>query len=97
MKPNDPLDSLLKNWQPDAPVPADFRETVWTRIAAQAGAHGSVVVGNFAARRAWMAAAAAVVLGFALGIMTPPTASPEDSAREAYFVRINPLATNPNR
>jgi hypothetical protein len=62
MKTNDPLDSLLESWQPKPPVPADFRQAVWTRIAAHAEA-GPVVSGNFALRRSWMAATAAVVLG----------------------------------
>jgi len=94
MKSKDPLDSLLETWQPKPPVPANFRDAVWTRIAAQADTPGTTATGNPASRRVWLAAAAAVVFGFALGILTPPEASPPDSAREAYFTRINPLVAD---
>ncbi len=90
MKPSDPLDPLLRSWNPEAPTEEGFRQAVWSRIASQAEEAGNVTRRGFGFRPVAMAAAAAVVLGFSLGFLIPG-AAPE-AAHEAYFERINPLA-----
>ena len=89
MNEKDPLDSLLGSWQPGAEAPGDFQKSVWTRIASHAGT-GSGALKVFPwARRALLASAAAVVLGFSLGFLTSNKGA--DVEQEAYFSRINPL------
>ena len=89
MKSNDPLDSLLGSWQTDVDPPEDFRDSVWNRISVQAGQGREVTLAFPSARRALLASAAAVMIGFAVGLLTP--AGHPSTEQEAYFSRINPL------
>lgn len=91
MKTNDPLDDLLQTWKPTSHVPAEFRERVWHRIASGAGDADGAFLRPARARIAAIAAAAVVVASFGLGFLS---GNPSDAseARQAYFVRIDPLA-----
>ena len=89
MKPSDPLDRVLRSWKPDVPADEGFREGVWSRIASQAEEGDTLVRRGIGFRPVAMAAAAAIVLGFSLGIVIPGGAP--ERGHEAYFERINPL------
>ena len=89
MKSNDPLDSLLGSWRTDVDPPEDFRDSVWNRISVQAEQGREVTLPFPAARRALLASAAAVVIGFSAGLLAP--AEHPSTEQEAYFSRINPL------
>ena len=90
MKLNDPLDSLLGSWRVDLPKGQDFHDSVWNRIASQAEEDEAVIPMRSGLRPAVMASAAAVILGFSLGFLTPGGSS--DAAKDEYFARINPLS-----
>jgi hypothetical protein len=86
---NDPLDRVLQQWTPRAPVPAGFQTEVWRRIAT-AEAPAAVRRITFGWRAALMSAAAMAVFGFLLGSLIETQAGAAD--RTTYFARINPLA-----
>ena len=89
MKTNSPLDDLLRSWNPETDAPADLHAKVWQRIAASADAVGNAPARPFRARVVALAAAAVVVAGFGLGLLTGQTNRP--SARDIYFTRIDPI------
>ncbi len=89
MKEVDPLNRLLESWNPDAQVPAGFRDQVWQRIAL-ATKPTVLRLPEFSWRAAAMSTAAVAVFGFFLGNFIEAKAG--DSDRAAYFQRINPLA-----
>ena len=89
MKPKDPLDALLGTWRTDIEPPGDFRDSVWTRIAVQAEKGPEVTLAFPGARRALLASAAAVIIGFSVGLLTP--SDRPNAEQDAYFSRINPL------
>ena len=90
MKTNDPLDSLLGSWSVEVTEGPEFRDSVWSRIAVQAEGGGGVISIHSGLRQVMLASAAAVVIGFSLGFLTPGDSS--DAAQDQYFARINPLS-----
>jgi hypothetical protein len=89
MKPNDPLDSLLQTWSVEVTEEKAFHDAVWRRIAAQAESGGNVISMSSGLRQALLASAAAVIVGFSIGVLTP--ADSVESSQNKYFARINPL------
>ena len=90
MRSPDPLDQLLRAWNPPPDGPGDLHRQVWHRIAATADETGGANVRSFRARVAALAAAVVVVTGFGLGFLTGQGSVDRD--RDAYFNRIDPIA-----
>lgn len=89
MKSNDPLNTLLKAWNPTPKVPDSFRAGVWARIPAVEGELAASKVSP-GWRAPLMAAVAMAIVGVFLAHLVESKA--DANGRDAYFARINPLA-----
>jgi hypothetical protein len=88
----DPLDSLLADWKIQAEAPADFNRHVWQKIAADSVAlpwSTRLISWWFTPRRLVASAAAAIIIGAALGSLDLQIK--QHQAKAAYFSAINPL------
>lgn len=89
MKSNDPLNNLLKIWNPTPKVPDTFLAGVWARIPAAEGQLAASRLGS-GWRAPLIAAVAMAIAGIYLAHLMEFKA--DSNGRDAYFARINPLA-----
>lgn len=90
MRSPDPLDQLLRSWNPSPDVPGDLPRQVWHRIATAGEVADDTGVRSIRGRVAALAAAVVVIAGFSLGILSEHQSVERD--RDAYFNRIDPIA-----